>query len=105
MRPQSALGYLAPAEFAIGYANVESKLRFPHLHSPDGGCGMTLQLYSNPGCSQLRGTNGAAQADLQLQKGMMFVVGAFFLIVSPPGCKPKWASVREPINFRFARFA
>jgi putative transposase len=48
VRPHSALGYLTPEEFAMGYANVESKLPFPHLHSPDGGCGLNLQLNSNP---------------------------------------------------------
>jgi putative transposase len=39
VRPHSALGYLTPVEFrnAIGYANVESKERFPHSHSLDGG--------------------------------------------------------------------
>lgn len=49
VRPHSALGYLTPQEFAMGYANVESKLRFPHSHSPDGGCGQNLQLNSKPG--------------------------------------------------------
>ncbi len=49
MRPHSVLGYLTPEEFAMRYANVESKLRFPHSHSPGGGCGMTLQLNSNSG--------------------------------------------------------
>jgi putative transposase len=36
VRPHSSLGYLTPEEFATGYANVESKLRFPHSHSLDG---------------------------------------------------------------------
>lgn len=49
VRPHSALGYLTPQEFAMGYANVESKERFPHSHSPDGGCGQNLQLNSKPG--------------------------------------------------------
>lgn len=48
VRPHSALGYLTPEEFAMGYANVESKKRFPHLHSPDGCCEQVLQLNSNP---------------------------------------------------------
>lgn len=48
VRPHSALGYRTPAEFAVGYANVESTKRFPHSHSPDGGCGMSLQPNSNP---------------------------------------------------------
>lgn len=48
VRPHSALGYLTPQEFAMGYANVESKRRFPHSHSPDGGCGQNLQLNSKP---------------------------------------------------------
>jgi putative transposase len=48
VRPHSSLGYLTPKEFAEGYANVESKTRFPHSHSLDG-CGMNLQLNSNPG--------------------------------------------------------
>jgi putative transposase len=48
VRPHSALGYLTPGEFASGYANVESKKRFPHLHSRDGGCEQNLQLNSNP---------------------------------------------------------
>jgi putative transposase len=36
-RPHSALAYRTPAEFrhALGYGDVESKLRFPHPHSPD----------------------------------------------------------------------
>jgi putative transposase len=39
-RPHSSLAYRTPAEFRrdAGYANVESKERFPHLHSHDGGC-------------------------------------------------------------------
>ncbi len=38
VRPHSSLGYLTPEEFRhAGYANVESKERFPHSHSPDGG--------------------------------------------------------------------
>jgi putative transposase len=48
VRPHSALGYRTPEEFATGYANVESKLRFPHSHSHDGGCGQNPQLNSNP---------------------------------------------------------
>jgi hypothetical protein len=36
VRPHSSLGYLTPEEFRMGYANVESKNRFPHSHSPDG---------------------------------------------------------------------
>ena len=48
VRPHSALGYLTPEEFATGYANVESKKRFPHSHSLDDGCGQNLQLNSNP---------------------------------------------------------
>jgi len=36
-RPHSALAYRTPDEFRriLGYGNVESKERFPHLHSPD----------------------------------------------------------------------
>jgi putative transposase len=36
-RPHSALAYRTPAEFrrTLGYGDVESKLRFPHPHSPD----------------------------------------------------------------------
>jgi putative transposase len=37
VRPHSSLGYLTPEEFGMGYANVESKHRFPHSHSPDDG--------------------------------------------------------------------
>ena len=48
VRPHSALRYLTPEEFTNGYANVESKLRFPHSHSHDGGCRQKLQLNSNP---------------------------------------------------------
>jgi putative transposase len=48
VRPHSSLGYLTPKEFATGYANVESKKRFPHSHSLDGCCGVNLQLNSNP---------------------------------------------------------
>lgn len=47
LRPHSSLGYLTPEEFATGYANVESKKRFPHSHSL-GCCGVNLQLNSNP---------------------------------------------------------
>ncbi len=40
-RPHSSLAYRTPAEFrlTLGYGDVESKERFPHLHSPnyDGG--------------------------------------------------------------------
>jgi putative transposase len=36
-RPHSSLAYQSPAEFrqALGHGDVESKQRFPHLHSPD----------------------------------------------------------------------
>lgn len=36
-RPHSSLDYRTPEQFrrSIGYANVESKLRFPHSHSRD----------------------------------------------------------------------
>ena len=39
-RPHSSLGYKTPREFAasLGYGDVESKERFPHLHSPDYDC-------------------------------------------------------------------
>jgi putative transposase len=49
VRPHSSLGYLTPEEFrkAKGYANVESKQRFPHLHSPDGGYESNSRLNSN----------------------------------------------------------
>jgi len=49
VRPRSSLGYLTPEEFrnAKGYANVESKQRFPHLHSPDGGYESKSRLNSN----------------------------------------------------------
>jgi putative transposase len=47
VRPHSSLRYLTPEEFATGYANVESKERFPHSHSL-GCCGANLQLNSNP---------------------------------------------------------
>ena len=38
-RPHSSLAYKTPREFAAsqGYGDVESKKRFPHLHSPDYG--------------------------------------------------------------------
>jgi len=38
-RPHSALAYRTPDEFRriLGYGDVESKERFPHLHSPDYG--------------------------------------------------------------------
>jgi putative transposase len=39
VRPPSSLGYLTPGKFATGCANVESKSRFPHSHSPDSCCG------------------------------------------------------------------
>ena len=48
VRPHSALSYLTPEQFAMGYANVESTKRFPHSHSPDYGCEHNLQLNSNP---------------------------------------------------------
>jgi len=48
VRPHSSLGYRTPAEFATGYANVESTKRFPHSHSLDYGCEKFLQLKSKP---------------------------------------------------------
>jgi len=45
VRPHSSLGYLTPEEFRMGYANVESQQRFPHLHSPD--CGGTISLLNS----------------------------------------------------------
>jgi putative transposase len=47
VRPHSALGYLTPQEFATGYADVESKTRFPHPHSLGGGEILSL-LNSTP---------------------------------------------------------
>jgi putative transposase len=48
-RPHSSLAYRTPGEFGkiAGYANVESKLRFPHLHSHDGGCEVISQPKQN----------------------------------------------------------
>jgi len=48
VRPHSSLGYRTPEEFATGYANVESKKRYPHSHSLADGCGLNSQLNSNP---------------------------------------------------------
>jgi len=43
-RRHSALDYRTPEDFraALGYGDVESKDRFPHLHSPDYDC----EIYS-----------------------------------------------------------
>jgi len=53
LRPHSALGYRPPAPAAMqsvsvearstarGHGNVETAARFPHSHTPDGGCGQT----------------------------------------------------------------
>jgi hypothetical protein len=47
-RPHSSLDYRTPAEFRAtlnlqtGYGDVESKVRFPHPHSPDDGCEMRI---------------------------------------------------------------
>jgi putative transposase len=60
VRPHSALGYLTPEEFAMGYANVESKERFPHLHSP-GCCGLNLQLNSTSRVLSLARTKAGGQ--------------------------------------------
>jgi putative transposase len=40
-RPHSSLDYRTPEEFRqqLGYADVESKVRFPHPHSLDHGDG------------------------------------------------------------------
>jgi putative transposase len=48
-RPHSSLAYRTPAEFGriAGYGNVESKERFPHLHSLDGGCEIISELNQN----------------------------------------------------------
>jgi len=50
VRPHSSLGYLTPEEFrnANAYANVESKERFPHSHSLDGGGELISLLNSTP---------------------------------------------------------
>jgi putative transposase len=50
VRPHSSLGYLTPEQFRdrAGYANVESKLRFPHSHSHDGGGELMSLLNSTP---------------------------------------------------------
>jgi hypothetical protein len=42
VRPHSSLGYKTPEEFRkeMGYADAESKERFPHPHSPDYDCEM-----------------------------------------------------------------
>ena len=47
-RPHSSLDYRTPAEFratlnpGTGHGDVESKERFPHLHSPDDDCEMMI---------------------------------------------------------------
>ena len=48
-RPHSSLDYRTPEEFRqrAGYADVESKDRFPHLHSLDGGCELISKLNQN----------------------------------------------------------
>jgi len=48
-RPHSSLDYRTPEEFRqnAGYANVESKERFPHLHSLDGGCEIVSESNQN----------------------------------------------------------
>jgi putative transposase len=48
-RPHSSLDYRTPEEFRqrAGYADVESKERFPHLHSLDGGCELISKLNQN----------------------------------------------------------
>lgn len=48
-RPHSSLAYRTPAEFRqqAGCANMESKERFPHLHSHDGGCEVIPQPNQN----------------------------------------------------------
>jgi len=48
-RPHSSLGYRTPDEFrqGTGYADVESKERFPHLHSLDDGCELISKLNQN----------------------------------------------------------
>jgi Integrase core domain len=47
-RPHSSLAYRTPEEFRqAGYANVESKERFPHLHSLDGCCEIISEQNQN----------------------------------------------------------
>jgi hypothetical protein len=48
-RPHSSLDYRTPEEFRqrAGYADVESKDRFPHPHSLDGGCELISKLNQN----------------------------------------------------------
>jgi hypothetical protein len=47
-RPHSSLDYRTPAEFratlnlGMGHGDVESKVRFPHPHSPDDGGEITI---------------------------------------------------------------
>ena len=50
-RPHSSLAYRTPAEFrsTLGYGDVESKERFPHLHSPDYDGG---EIYSPTNLNQ-----------------------------------------------------
>ena len=49
-RPHSSLDYRTPEEFRkrAGYADVESRERFPHPHSLDyDGCEIISQYYQN----------------------------------------------------------
>ena len=48
-RPHSSLGYKTPEEFraTMGYGDVESKERFPHLHSPDDDEGINSKPKQN----------------------------------------------------------
>jgi hypothetical protein len=65
VRPHNSLGYLTPEEFRMGYANVESKNRFPHSHSPDGGG--KISLLTQP--RALSATRTKSRGQLTIQTG------------------------------------
>jgi hypothetical protein len=62
VRPQSALGYLTPEEFATGYANVESKRPF-QICTATTAAASNFAAKRKPGRSHLRGLSEGAAHD------------------------------------------
>jgi len=90
-RPHSSLDYRTPAEFratlnlGMGYGDVESKLRFPHSHSPDDGCEMkNLKAKHDPENSSYEWMRFSGAGHIAVAIHVADARG----ITSHPACKP-----------------
>lgn len=68
VRPQSALGYLTPKEFATSYANVEKQKAFPTFAQPRRRLRNEFAAKLKPECSHLHGLTEGGSAGAWMEK-------------------------------------